>query len=117
MSPLLLKLVFDEIEKSPMPFFAKPIAKAIAGKIKTAFITPQMTTHLDYLESELRQNTWFVSDLFSAADIQLSFPIEAAAARGGLDSSRPRLMEYLKRIHARPAYKRAIEQGGAYSIL
>ena len=117
MSPLLLKLVFDKIEKSPMPFFAKPIAKAIAGKIKTAFITPQMTTHLDYLESELRQNTWFVSDLFSAADIQLSFPIEAAAARGGLDSSRPRLMEYLKRIHARPAYKRAIEQGGAYSIL
>ena len=87
-SPLLLKLVFDKIEKSPKPF-----AKAIAGKTKTAFITPQMTTHLDYLESERRQSTWFVSDLFSAADTQPSFPVEAAAARGGLDSSRPRLME------------------------
>lgn len=117
MSPLLLKLVFDKIEKSPMPFFAKPIAKAISGKTKTAFITPQIATHLDYLESELQQNTWFVSDIFSAADIQLSFPIEAAASRGGLDASRPRLMEYLKRIHARPAYQRAIEQGGEYSIL
>jgi glutathione S-transferase len=116
MSPLLLKLVFDKIEKSPMPFFAKPIAKAISGKTKAAFITPQIATHLDYLEAELKQNTWFVSDIFSAADIQLSFPIEAAASRGGLDASRPHLMDYLTRIHARPAYKRALEQGGEYSI-
>ena len=117
MSPLLLKLVFDKIEKSPMPFFAKPIAKAISGKTKHAFITPQIATHLDYLESELQQNTWFVSDIFSAADIQLSFPIEAAAARGGLDASRPNLMAYLERIHARAAYKRAIEQGGEYELM
>ena len=117
MSPLLLKLVFDKIEKSPMPFFAKPIAKAISGKTKSSFITPQIDTHLDYLEAELGKNKWFASDEFSAADVQLSFPLEAAAARGGLGESRPRLMAFLKKIHARPAYKRALKRGGAHKIL
>ena len=117
MSPLLLKLIFDKIETSPMPFFVKPIAKAISGKTKSSFITPQLKTHLDYLEAELGKSTWFAGNEFSAADIQLSFPIEAAAARGGLDASRPRLMHYLKRIHARSAYQKAIERGGEYELM
>ena len=117
MPPLLLKLVFDKIEKSPMPFFVKPIAKAIAGKVKSSFITPQINTHLDYMEAELGKSSWFAGDEFSGADVQLSFPLEAAAARGGLNASRPRLMAFLQRIHARPAYKKAIERGGEYSIL
>ena len=117
MSPLLLKLVFDKIESSPMPFFVKPIAKAISGKAKSSFIMPQLNTHLDYLEAELAKSKWFVGDEFTAADVQLSFPIEAAAARGGLDASRPRLMDYLQRVHARPAYQRALERGGKYELL
>ena len=117
MPPLLLKLVFDKIETSPMPFFVKPIAKAISGKANSSFIMPQINTHLDYLEDELGKSKWFVGDDFTAADVQLSFPIEAAAARGGLDASRPRLMDYLKRIHARPAYQRAIERGGEYQLM
>ena len=117
MPPLLLKLIFDKIETSPMPFFVKPIAKAISAKTKSSFITPQLKTHLDYLEAELGKGTWFVGNEFSAADIQLSFPIEAAAARCGLDASRPKLMDYLKRIHARGAYQKALERGGEYSLL
>ena len=117
MPPLLLKLVFDKIETSPMPFFAKPIAKAISGKAKSSFIMPQINIHLDYLEEQLGKGKWFVSDDFTAADVQLSFPIEAAAARGGLDASRPRLMDYLKRIHARPAYLRALKRGGEYQLM
>jgi glutathione S-transferase len=117
MSPLLLKLVFDKIETAPMPFFAKPIAKAISGKAKKAFIEPQIRQHLDYLEGELGQSDWFAGDAFSGADIQLSFALEVAAGRGGLDASRPRLMDFLQRIHARPAYQRAIERGGEYSVL
>ena len=117
MSPLLLKLVFDKIEMAPMPFFVKPIAKAISGKAKSSFIEPQIRQHLDYLEAELGKGEWFAGREFSGADIQLSFPLEAAAARGGLDASRPRLMDFLKRIHARPAYQRAIERGGEYSVL
>ena len=116
MPPLLLKLVFDKIETAPMPFFVRPIAKAISGKAKSSFIEPQIKQHLDYLEGELNKNDWFAGTEFSGADIQLSFPLEAAAARGGLDDSRPRLMGFLKLIHARPAYKRAIERGGEYAI-
>ena len=117
MPPLLLKLVFDKIESSPMPFFVKPIVKAISRKAKSSFIMPQITGHLDYLEAELSKAQWFVNAEFSAADVQLSFPLEAAAARGGLDASRPKLMDFLSRIHARPAYLRALERGGKYELM
>lgn len=116
MPPLLLKLVFDRIEQQPMPFFVKPIAHLIASRTKETFIMPQITQHLNYLESELEKTPWFAGHEFTAADIQMSFPIEAAVARGGLNSSRPRLMEFCDRIHSRPAYKRALERGGATSL-
>ena len=116
MPPLLMKLVFDEVEKAPMPFFVKPIVRAISGKVKSAFISPQITQHLDYMEAELGKTPWFASKEFTGADIQMSFPIEAAAAKGSLDASRPKLMDFLKRIHARPAYKRALKKGGAYDL-
>jgi glutathione S-transferase len=117
MPPLLFKLVFDQIAKAKMPFFAKPIAKAIVAKTMEAFILPNIKTHLDFMEAELGRSRWFAGADFSGADIQMSFPLEAAAARGGLNASRPRLMAYLERIHARPAYRRALEKGGPYSIL
>lgn len=116
MPPLLLKLVFDTVETGPMPFFIRPIAKSISSQVKRKFIQPQLTLHLDYLEQELGRSTWFAGETFSAADIQMSFPLEAAVARAGLNSSRPRLMAYLERIHARPAYRRALERGGKYDF-
>ncbi|HYP83326.1 glutathione S-transferase [Variovorax sp.] len=112
MPPLLLKLVFDRVEKGPMPFFVRPIARGIAGKARSSFIGPQLRTHLDFMEGELAKGPWFAGDEFSAADIQMSFPVEAARARGGLDETRPRLMDWLARIHARPAYAKAQARGG-----
>jgi glutathione S-transferase len=117
MPPLLMKLIFDRIKKAQMPFFARPIARKIAQRALDGFVLPNIKTHLDYLESELAGRPWFTGEQFTVADIQLSFPVEAARARGGLDSSRPRLMDYLERIHERPAYRRAIERGGEFSIL
>ncbi len=116
MPPLLLKLVFDRIESGPMPFFIRPIARGIARQVKQSFITPQLQLHLDYLESELSRGEWFVGNEFTAADIQLSFPLEAAVMRGGLDQSRPRLYAFLQKIHSRPAYRRALERGGQYDF-
>lgn len=115
MPPLLLKLVFDTLERAPMPFFVKPIARGIAGKMKSTYINPQLRQTLDYLEGELGKSEWFAGDTFSAADIQMSFPLEAAASRAGLDASRPKLKAFLERIHARPAYQRALERGGEYA--
>ncbi|HWX65099.1 MAG TPA: glutathione S-transferase [Rhodanobacter sp.] len=116
MPPLLLKLVFRRVENAPMPFFVKPIAKGIAHKAQHSFVDPQLKLHLDYLEGELGKSAWFGGDAFSVADIQLSFPLEAFAARGGLDASYPRLSAFLQRIHARPAYQRALQQGGEYRL-
>ena len=117
MPPLLLKLVFDRVESGPMPFYARPIARAIAGGVKSTFVVPQITRHLDYMEAELGRFRWFAGDEFSAADIQMSFPLEVATKRAGLDMSRPRLMDFLARIHTRPAYLRALERGGKYELL
>jgi len=117
MPPLLLKLVFDRVETAPMPFFIRPVARAIAGRARSSFIEPQIKLHLDFMEQELGRSPWFAGDEFTAADIQMSFPIEAAAARAGLDASRPKLMAYLERIHARPAYTRALDKGGRYELL
>ncbi len=117
MSPLLMKLVFNRIQKAQMPFFAKPIAKAIARNALTSFVEPNIKTHLDYMEKELGTSGWFAGDEFSGADIQMSFPLEAAAARGGLNASRPRLMDFLARIHARAAYQKALQRGGPYGLM
>ncbi|MGH8176482.1 MAG: glutathione S-transferase [Steroidobacter sp.] len=117
MPPLLLKLMFDRIERAPMPFFVRPVAKSIASRAKSTFIAPQLKLHLDYMESELSKSEWFTGAEFTAADIQMSFPLEAAAMRAGLNESRPRLQAFLDRIHARPAYRKALERGGKYDFV
>jgi glutathione S-transferase len=117
MTPLLMKLVFDKVESSPMPFFVKPIAKGIAQKVKSSYIMPQIKQHLAYLEGELEKSTWFAGEEFTAADIQISFVLEAASARSGFGAKHPKLAAFLERIHARPAYKRALERGGPYELI
>ena len=117
MPPLLLKLIFDRIESGPMPFFVKPIARGIAQRAKAMVVTPNLERLLGFMESELGTREWFAGPAFSAADIQMSFPLEAASARGGLDEKRPKLWAFLKKIHARPAYLRALEKGGKYELL
>ena len=117
MLPLVMKLIFSRLETAPMPFFVKPIAKGIAGKVKAGFIEPNIKAQLDYMEAELRKSAWFAGSEFTAADIQMSFPVEAAQARGGLDMMRPKLMGFLERVHAMPSYKRAIEKGGPFELM
>jgi glutathione S-transferase len=116
MSPLLLKLIFERIKVTPMPFFAKPIARGMSNKVLALMVDPNLKRQLDFMEAELGKSEWFAGGEFSAADIQMSFPVEASAQRAGLDASRPKLMAFLKRIHARPAYKKALERGGPYSF-
>jgi len=116
MPPLLMKLVFDKIETAPMPFFVKPIARAISNNVNTLLIMPNVERHLSFMESTLVQSEWFAGSEFTAADIQMSFPVEASRGRAGLNESRPRLMRFLERIHGRPAYQRALEKGGPFSL-
>jgi glutathione S-transferase len=117
MPPLLLSLIFTKLPKQPVPFFIKPILKAISNKFLSSYVNPQLRLHTSFMESELAKSTWFAGNEFSAADIQMSFPIEAAAARGEGFNKNAKLVSFLERIHARPAYKRALEKGGPFSIL
>jgi glutathione S-transferase len=117
MPPLLMKLIFDRIEKGPMPFFARPFARAIARRVKSSYVEPNIARNLDFMEAELGHSEWFAGAEFTAADIQMSFPLEAAAVRGGLDARRPQLMYFLERCRARPAYRRALQRGGKYELL
>ena len=114
--PFLLKLLFDRI-KTKSPVLVRPIARAIADKALAGYVLPNIERNLNYMESELGKDEWFAGPRFSAADIQMSFPLEAARVRGGLDEKRPRLMGFLQRIHSRPAYLRAVERGGKYELM
>ena len=101
MPPLLVKLVLTRI-----PLFGKAAQKRIQ---------PMIDTHLDYIEAELSQRPWFAGDQLTAADVMMSFPLEAARSRGGLDQSRPATIAWLAKIHARPAYQAALAKGGPYA--
>lgn len=116
MPPLVMRLVFEKVKTSPMPFFAKPVAKGIADKTNQTFLGPMIHTHLDFVESHLAKNTWFLGNNLSGADIQMSFPLEAGVARGTVGKDRPAIIAWVKRVHARPAYKKALEKGGEYNF-
>ena len=116
MPPLLMKLVFLRIKTTPMPFFVKPIARGIADKVLGSFVDPNLRRQMQFMEAELANGPWFVGADFGAADIQMSFPIEAAKSRGELGAQLPRLNDWLARAHARPAYQRALARGGKYDF-
>ena len=139
MPPLLLQLVFAKLAAAPVPFFVRPVVRAIVKAARDSFIDPQTKLHLDFIEAELGKATWFVADEFTAADIQMSFPLEAAAVRGARKAGHgagdragqaaparrtepqdgalgPRSAAFLARIHARPAYQRALQRGGEFAL-
>lgn len=117
MPPLLLKLIASRIASAPMPFFARPVARKIAGTLQNSFIDPQLALHFTYVDEALRETGWFAGSEFSGADVQMSFPLEAIVARGGRNADFPRIVDFVQRIHARPAYQRALERGGPYALL
>ncbi len=113
MPPLLLKLVFSKV-RSDSPFLVRPIAGRIAKEVDKAFTDRQLRTHFSYLNDYLAGHEWFAGEDIGAADIQMSFPLEAAVARGTAGGDYPHVVEFVRRFQARPAYRRALEAGGEY---
>jgi glutathione S-transferase len=112
MNWLVMKLVFMKIPSQPMPFFVKPIAKALCEQVQVKLIDPNLATALAFMESHLQSHTWFCGEHITLADFQMSFAVEAALARGGQSSNFPKLLAYKARLMSRPAYLRAIAKGG-----
>jgi glutathione S-transferase len=111
MPPLVMKLVFARIKKQPGPIPLRPVVHLICNKVLSTFVNPQVQLHLRYVEGELRKTSWFAGEDFTAADIQMSYPLEVAAGRASFDEH-PRLVAWLQQIHSRPAYQRALQRGG-----
>lgn len=114
---MIVSLIMSRIESAPMPFFAKPIAKGITGKVRSNYLEPNVKRNLAFMEATLSKSTWFCGDSMTAADIQMSFAVEAAEVRTDLKSQYPKLQGYLQRIRALPAYQRALRIGGPYTLL
>jgi len=114
MPPLLLKLVFSKV-RTASPLLVRPIAAGIAAQVDRTFTDPQIRTHFAFVDEHLAEHEWFAGKSITAADIQMSFPLEAATARGTVgETTFPHVFEYVRRFQARPAYRRALEAGGDY---
>lgn len=115
MPPMLISLVFTQIQKAPMPFFIKPVAKMLAEKTMASFVSPNLKSLLSFIDDHLKANTWFCGEALSGADFQMSFPLEAANSRGIINEAYPNIQNYIKRYQARPAYQAGLEKGGEYA--
>ena len=113
---MLVSLLMARIETAPVPFFIKPVAKGLAAKVRANYLDHNVQRHLDFMEASLSSSLWFGGETFSAADIQMSFAVDAAEARTNLREDYPRLSAFLDRIRSRPAYQAAIAKGGAYQL-
>ncbi|MDX1668256.1 MAG: glutathione binding-like protein [Limnobacter sp.] len=118
MPPLVMTLVFNKIENAPLPFFLKPIvlpiARGISAQVKNSFINPNLSRQFQFIENHLSKNAWFCGDELSGADFMMIFPLEAAANRSKDIDNMPNIKKYVAKVHALPAYKKALEKGGPY---
>lgn len=116
-APLLVTTLFlNRMETAPMPFFARPIAKRLTNGLREGYLNHTMKALFGYLEAELGKAEWLAGDALTGADVMMSFPMEGLSMRGDI-SAYPNIDGFLKRIHARPAYKRALERGGPYALM
>ncbi len=112
---MLLSIVLSRMEQAPI--LVRPIAKAIAGKIRQGYLGPNISRNLDFMEAALTRDPWFCGDKLTAADIQMSFALEAAEVRTNLSAEYPHCAAFLERARGRAAYKAALDRGGHYELI
>lgn len=115
MPPLVMALFLNRMETAPMPFFARPIAKRLTQGVRDLYLDHTTKALFDHVENELGRSAWLAGSEFSAADIMMSFPLEVAQQRVEAAKNRTNIASFVEKIHARPAYARALEQGGPYA--
>lgn len=110
MPPLLVQLIVDRLKVAPVPFFLRPVVRGVAKKIEDSYSGPELRRHLGFIERSLGERPYFAGEEFSAADIQMIYPVLGGLRRGVV--SMPKTKAWLGKIEERPAYKRATECGG-----
>jgi len=112
---LLMKLVLASLGKPPVPFGVRSIGKMLGKGVQKAYLNRQIETHAHFIEAQLGHRSWFAGNQLSMADIQMSFPVFALLARGGVENL-PNLRAWKKRVEMRPAWQRAVVQGGPFDL-
>lgn len=110
MPVLLVQLIMSKVQKAPL--VVRPVARSIAAQVNKAYVHPNLQRHFDHIEQALEKSTWFVGEELTMADIQMSYPIEAALERAGAGRELPAMTAFLRRVRQRPAYQRAVARGG-----
>jgi glutathione S-transferase len=116
MPPLLVALIFGEVQKAKLPMLMKPVVNGIVSKVNDAYIGPQVKLHYGFMEQELQNKPWFAGANFTAADIQMSYPLEAGLTRGADPSLYPKIHDLVNRMHQRPAWKKAEARVGDFGV-
>lgn len=112
MNWLVMKLVFQSLPRQPMPFFVRPVARLLCAGVQHKLVDPNLATATAFLEDHLSRNRWFAGEQLSIADFQMSFAVEALLSRSEGAAHQPHLRALQERMHARPAWQRAVAQGG-----
>ncbi|MCM2972184.1 glutathione S-transferase [Larsenimonas suaedae] len=114
MPPLVMSLIFSKLGKPPVPWFLRLPGRLLGEGVRQKHLTPEIKTHIAYWDKTLTHTGWFAGNALSAADVQMSFPVMAAASRAGIEGA-PAVADWLERVRARPGWKRAIERGGPFA--
>jgi glutathione S-transferase len=117
MPPLLVAFLAGRVRAAPLPFFVKPIARKIVDRLDGAYVEPNLRRHIAFLEHELGRSTWLAGDDLTAADVQMSYPMEALVERAAAIPVGERIRSFVARVHERPAYRRAAAQGGPAGVV
>lgn len=115
MPPLVMRLVFSRLDKPPVPSLIRPVARMLSKGVERNFLTPQIRELTRFWDQELARDGWFAGDKFTAADIQMSFPVLALESRGGVEAC-PNVAAFLTKIRERPAYQRTVARIGEFGM-
>lgn len=108
---LVISLIFRQVEKAPL--VVRPLTKAISSQVNKAYLGPNLRTNLEFIEAELDKSTWFAGEELSAADVMMSFPLQALVAQSGKKfKTGPKTKAFVERLEALPGWQRSVERVG-----
>jgi glutathione S-transferase len=111
MTPLVVALLTGRLRKAKLPFFVRPVVAKVADGIDDQYTRGEVEAHFSFLDAHLGAHDWFAGEAFTAADVQMSYGLLAALARGGV-GNRPNLERWVAQVEERPAFQRAVDRGG-----
>lgn len=117
MMPLLLFHTVFGVLKSRVPFFIKPVIVPVLGQAEKSFLAPRMKAILTEAETQLAKTPWLAGEQLSAADMVMSYGMEACYKNGFINAAHPNCQAWVERMHADPAFQRAMEKDGRESFV